>query len=94
MDLREIFCNMKTIPEKEYDYISFKRQDWPTVFLNLVDISVHDALELINQASTQCVFHPEEKSLGQPHHGSPPSPARPSPPLQPCHPGRSKDTVT
>ena len=33
MDLREIFWNMRTTKRKGYDYVIFKREDWPINFL-------------------------------------------------------------
>ena len=33
LDLREIFWNMRTTKRKGYDYVIFKREDWPINFL-------------------------------------------------------------
>ena len=35
LDLREIFENTQTTSEKECDYVIFKREDWPVIFLKL-----------------------------------------------------------
>ena len=35
LGLREIFQNKWTTRDKECDYVVFKREDWPTVFLKV-----------------------------------------------------------
>ena len=67
LDLREIFWNIRTTPEKGYDCYSSKGRlthNLPEVTVHLL---VHDELELINQAHTQL----GERSLGQSRLGSP-----------------------